>query len=159
MHAQQRLLCWQGEAICDLLLNRHLAKSIFLLFKINSCLPLVTASRATPQPEAPPPITKTSNSGVFFKALMWTDLEGRGLFGCPTTVFSAAITGDNKEFCNKKTAMLLTYSCACQHLHLMIICWKEGVGRVRNPHCCLANVKERDPSGVIYLSWWEGDHY
>ena len=102
VHAQQRLLCWQGDTICDLLLNRHLAKSIFLLFKINSCLPLVTASRATPQPEAPPPITKTSNSGVFFKALMWTDLEGRGLFGCPTTVFSAAITGDNKGFCNKK---------------------------------------------------------
>ena len=119
--------------------------SFTIHFKVNSCLPLVTASRATPQPEAPPPITKTSNSGVFFKALMWTDLAGRVEFGWHITVFSAAMTGENKVFCNKKNAMSLTYSCAPQHLHLIIIFWKEGIGRVRNPDCCARKVRERDP--------------
>ena len=60
-------------------------------------VPLVTASRATPHPVAPPPITKTSNSGVFFKALMCTDLDGRGTFGRSPGTFSAAVT-DKKGF-------------------------------------------------------------
>ena len=38
--------------------------------------PLVTASRAQPLPVAPPPMTSTSNSVVFFKVSIWASLEG-----------------------------------------------------------------------------------
>jgi len=52
----------------------------------------VTASRATPHPVAPPPITNTSNSGVYFSELVWTVLDGKGTFGLTTATFSAAFT-------------------------------------------------------------------
>lgn len=52
----------------------------------------MTASRATPHPVAPPPITKMSNSGVYFSELVWTDLDGKGIFGLTTGAFSAAFT-------------------------------------------------------------------
>jgi hypothetical protein len=42
--------------------------------------PLVTASSAQPHPVAPPPITRMSNSGVFFKVMSWASLEGGSLF-------------------------------------------------------------------------------
>ena len=58
----------------------------------TSVLPLVTASRATPHPVAPPPITNTSNSGVYFSELVWTALDGKGTFGFTPDTFSAAFT-------------------------------------------------------------------
>lgn len=41
--------------------------------------PLVTASSAQPLPVAPPPMTRTSNSVVFFKVSIWASLEGGSL--------------------------------------------------------------------------------
>lgn len=60
--------------------------------ELHNALPLVTASRATPHPVAPPPITKTSNSGVYFSELVWTLLDGKGTFDLTTGRFSAAFT-------------------------------------------------------------------
>ena len=63
--------------------------------KILTYIPLVTESSATPHPVAPPPITNTSNSVVFFKALICTDLDGRGMFGLSSATFPAAFTDKN----------------------------------------------------------------
>ena len=60
--------------------------------ELHNVLPLVTASRATPHPVAPPPITKTSNSGVYFSELVCTVLDGKGTFDLTTGILSAAFT-------------------------------------------------------------------
>lgn len=65
---------------------------VWLFLELHNLLPLVMASRATPHPVAPPPITNTSNSGVYFSELVWTVLDGKGTFGLTTATFSAAFT-------------------------------------------------------------------
>ena len=77
------------------LLEGYYFKLLLRRSKILTYIPLVTESSATPHPVAPPPITNTSNSGVFFKALICTDLDGRGMFGLSSVAFPAAFTDKN----------------------------------------------------------------